>query len=208
MTLYMVMEFMEADLGKVLKSQQYLTEEHVMYLCYQLLSGLKYLHDCNVIHRDLKPANILISCGDCKLKIADFGLSRVVSEKEMFCAPHRLSPDHQSHRGSDSGADSEGIDESEEKEVKVIGDIQDLPLPPPTAPSASSLFPTPVPLRRGLTRHVVTRWYRAPEVILLQPYSSAVDMWSAGCIFAELMGLVQDNVPDYRSRKALFPGER
>jgi mitogen-activated protein kinase 1/3 len=49
----------------------------------------------------------------------------------------------------------------------------------------------------GLTEYVVTRWYRAPEIMLAcQEYSSAIDMWSVGCIFAELL-----------SRSPLFPGE-
>jgi serine/threonine protein kinase len=47
----------------------------------------------------------------------------------------------------------------------------------------------PTPLRRQLTKHVVTRWYRAPELILMQDYTSAVDLWSVGCIFAELLSM-------------------
>lgn len=39
-----------------------------------------------------------------------------------------------------------------------------------------------------LTKHIVSRWYRSPEVILLQQYDYSVDVWSAGCIFAELLG--------------------
>lgn len=36
---------------------------------------------------------------------------------------------------------------------------------------------------------MVTRWYRAPEIILsTADYTKAIDIWSAGCIFAELMG--------------------
>lgn len=47
-----------------------------------------------------------------------------------------------------------------------------------------------------LTEYVVTRWYRAPEIVLMsESYSKAVDIWSAGCIFGELLG-----------RKPLFPG--
>jgi len=47
-----------------------------------------------------------------------------------------------------------------------------------------------------LTEYVVTRWYRAPEIVLSSDkYTKAVDMWSVGCIFAELLG-----------RKPLFPG--
>jgi cell division cycle 2-like protein len=40
----------------------------------------------------------------------------------------------------------------------------------------------------GMTQLVVTLWYRAPEILLgAKIYSTAVDMWSVGCIFAELM---------------------
>ncbi|RLN82800.1 hypothetical protein BBJ28_00019540 [Nothophytophthora sp. Chile5] len=56
----------------------------------------------------------------------------------------------------------------------------------------------PIPDRPPMTEHVVTRWYRAPE-LMLQPdglYDQSVDMWSVGCIFAEILG-----------RKALFPGK-
>jgi len=64
-------------------------------------------------------------------------------------------------------------------------------------------------LKRELTRHVVTRWYRAPEVILLDQkfeYMDQVDMWSVGCIFAELLMMEKANVGHYRDRKPLFPG--
>lgn len=47
------------------------------------------------------------------------------------------------------------------------------------------------------TDKVVTLWYRPPELILgANKYGSAVDIWSVGCIFAELL----------REGKALFPG--
>ena len=40
----------------------------------------------------------------------------------------------------------------------------------------------------NLTEYVTTRWYRAPEVILCpSQYSKAMDIWSIGCIFAEIM---------------------
>ena len=39
-----------------------------------------------------------------------------------------------------------------------------------------------------LTEYVVTRWYRAPEIMLAcHQYSYPSDVWSCGCIFAELM---------------------
>ena len=47
------------------------------------------------------------------------------------------------------------------------------------------------------TDYVATRWYRAPELICsyYTKYTTAIDIWSVGCIFAELM-----------RRKPLFPG--
>lgn len=40
----------------------------------------------------------------------------------------------------------------------------------------------------ALTEYVVTRWYRAPEIMLCCPtYTSAIDVWSVGCIFAEML---------------------
>ncbi|XP_044533820.1 cyclin-dependent kinase 2 isoform X3 [Gracilinanus agilis] len=57
---------------------------------------------------------------------------------------------------------------------------------------ASALTGIPLPLIK-----VVTLWYRAPEILLgCKYYSTAVDIWSLGCIFAEMI-----------TRRALFPGD-
>jgi len=48
-----------------------------------------------------------------------------------------------------------------------------------------------------LTDYVVTRWYRAPEVVLLaSEYTKSIDVWSVGCILCELIG-----------RKPIFTGK-
>lgn len=48
-----------------------------------------------------------------------------------------------------------------------------------------------------LTEYVVTRWYRAPEIMCsCQEYGPQVDVWSAGCILAEMI-----------AKKPLFPGD-
>jgi len=60
-------------------------------------------------------------------------------------------------------------------------------------------------LKRNLTGHVVTRWYRAPELILLQEnYTEAIDIWSVGCIYAELLGMLEGT--KHQDRGPLFPG--
>lgn len=61
--------------------------------------------------------------------------------------------------------------------------------------------------KRELTLHVVTRWYRAPEVILLEKqYNKEIDIWSLGCVYAEMLSLVKANAPHYIERGPLFPG--
>ncbi|XP_070174896.1 cyclin-dependent kinase 6-like [Littorina saxatilis] len=47
----------------------------------------------------------------------------------------------------------------------------------------------------ALTTVVVTLWYRSPEVLMQSEYATSVDIWSCGCIFAELF-----------NRRALFKG--
>ncbi|KAL0786370.1 hypothetical protein Bca101_002616 [Brassica carinata] len=48
-----------------------------------------------------------------------------------------------------------------------------------------------------MTEYVVTRWYRAPELLLnCSEYTAAIDIWSAGCILSEIM-----------TGQPLFPGK-
>ncbi|KAE8753178.1 p38 map kinase [Frankliniella occidentalis] len=123
---YLVTHLMGADLNNIVRTQK-LTDEHVQFLVYQILRGLKYIHSAGIIHRDLKPSNIAVN-EDCELKILDFGLAR--------------------------------------------------------------------PTENEMTGYVATRWYRAPEIMLnWMRYNQTVDIWSVGCIMAELL-----------TGRTLFPG--
>jgi mitogen-activated protein kinase 1/3 len=62
-------------------------------------------------------------------------------------------------------------------------------------------------IKSDLTIHVVTRWYRSPEIILLErDYGTPIDIWSVGCIFAELLTMLKENAKSQFERKPLFPG--
>jgi len=62
---------------------------------------------------------------------------------------------------------------------------------------ARGIFPETNDKSMLLTEYVVTRWYRAPEIMLAcHQYAKPIDVWSVGCIFAELL-----------ARKPYFPGE-
>lgn len=60
-------------------------------------------------------------------------------------------------------------------------------------------------LERALTGFVCTPWYRAPEVSLGLGYSEAVDVWSAGCIAAEIFSALNERGREPHHR-ALFSG--
>ncbi|VDM12508.1 unnamed protein product [Wuchereria bancrofti] len=133
-----IFEFMEADLHNVIKKLTILKDIHKQYIMCQLFRAVRFLHSGNVLHRDLKPSNVLLDA-DCRVKLADFGLARSLSQIEDY---------------------PEG---------------QNMP---------------------ELTEYVATRWYRSPEILLAAKcYTKGVDMWSLGCILAEML-----------LGHALFPG--
>ena len=63
--------------------------------------------------------------------------------------------------------------------------------------------------KRSLSPHVVSRWFRAPELILMQKkYDQAVDIWSVGCIFYELLASsTLEPTPGRTKPLTLFKGE-
>jgi cyclin-dependent kinase len=120
--LTLVFEYLEMDLKKFMdREANNLDAATVQKFLRDLLRGIQFCHQRNVLHRDLKPQNLLIS-RDKDLKLADFGLGRA--------------------------------------------------------------FGIPV---KKFTHEVVTLWYRSPDVLLgSTQYGTPVDIWSVGCIFAEM----------------------
>ncbi|KAH8821703.1 kinase-like domain-containing protein [Xylogone sp. PMI_703] len=78
--MYMVTPYMDHDLSGLLENPNVkFTEPQIKCYMLQLLEGLRYLHDNQILHRDMKAANLLINNKGI-LQIADFGLARHYDE--------------------------------------------------------------------------------------------------------------------------------
>uniref|UniRef100_A0A3B4AX99 Cyclin-dependent kinase 20 n=1 Tax=Periophthalmus magnuspinnatus TaxID=409849 RepID=A0A3B4AX99_9GOBI len=87
----LVFDYMLSDLSEVIRnSERPLTPAQVKGYMMMLLKGVTFLHHNNIMHRDLKPANLLISSSG-HLKIADFGLARLLSEQGERLYSHQVA---------------------------------------------------------------------------------------------------------------------
>lgn len=81
---YLIMEYCcQGNLYQNLKKINFFSEEHIKRYVKQICSGVKYLHDNNILHRDLKLENLLIDIND-NIKITDFGLSIIVKKNDII----------------------------------------------------------------------------------------------------------------------------
>eukprot|EP00830_Metopus_es_P001898 TRINITY_DN11671_c0_g1_i1.p1 TRINITY_DN11671_c0_g1~~TRINITY_DN11671_c0_g1_i1.p1 ORF type:complete len:342 (+),score=68.93 TRINITY_DN11671_c0_g1_i1:267-1292(+) len=191
-------------------------------MMYKIVVALNYLHSGGIVHRDIKPGNILVQ-QDYSIKLCDFNLSRSlvglkssIYDKTLFKRGHAYSHDVADtevlfEKGDSKDAEStkhvnetkeagsweekKGQDQDEVDYKKLMSADEIKPLEPDAT------------FKRELTGHVATRWYRAPELILLEKvYTTAIDIWAAGCIFAELLQLDKENTYDLKGRQPVFPG--
>ncbi|XP_055775987.1 serine/threonine-protein kinase PLK2-like [Salvelinus fontinalis] len=96
--IYILLEYCSRrSLAHILKARKVLTEPEVRYYLRQIVSGLKYLHEQEILHRDLKLGNFFVS-ESMELKVGDFGLAAKLesagNRKKTICGtPNYLSPE-------------------------------------------------------------------------------------------------------------------
>ncbi|KAA6415495.1 MAG: CAMK RAD53 kinase [Lasallia pustulata] len=81
---YLILELApEGELFNWIVMKQKLTEDETRQVFIQLFQGVKYLHERNIVHRDIKPENILLTDKDLSVKLADFGLAKIIGEESF-----------------------------------------------------------------------------------------------------------------------------
>lgn len=82
-TMALIMEYVEGQsLSDYIKTTTGpIPEEKAVQLFVQILDGLEYAHQRNVVHRDIKPGNFIVT-NDGRVKILDFGIAKILSAKD------------------------------------------------------------------------------------------------------------------------------
>ncbi|KAL1793291.1 hypothetical protein ACET3X_008273 [Alternaria dauci] len=81
---YLVLELAtEGELFNWIVMKQKLTEDEARKVFVQLFQAVKYLHERNIVHRDIKPENILLTDKELSIKLADFGLAKIIGEESF-----------------------------------------------------------------------------------------------------------------------------
>ena len=196
--IYIVYEYAQANLKNLFKSPIHLEMIHVKTLMYKMLVALKYIHSASVVHGKLEPMNVLIN-EDCSLRLRDFGQAKCLKQAKNVHIEEEKSDNEDSDSDSDSDSDTHC---NLAKDYSKLCQGLDIEKGIHPITKKFKLIPKKI-LRESQQRS--RPLYEAPETLFPdQDQTPAVDIWSLGCLFAELIGMIKENAPTFLDRCPLF----
>ena len=158
--LCLVFELLGLNLYEVLKQRQFrgLPIAIVKKFMKQAINGIQEVSDRGIVHCDLKPENILV--------VNDIILETVINKQEHDNGT--ISSTQSSRKNEEEENTNSNSKKMLDQRIKLID-------------FGSACF-------EGQVSHtyIQSRFYRSPEVLVGLDYDSAIDMWSLGCVAAEL----------------------
>ena len=196
--LYIVYEYAQADLERVFKSVMYFEMIHVQALMYNMLVAMKYIHSASVIHGKLKPDSILIN-EDCTLRLRDFGQAKCLKQAKDVHIEEEKSHNEDSGNTPYCTFDAEN-DPSLSSESNIESGVGT-----PVTEKSKLIQPLKPKKVMSESRARLAMSYEAPETLFSDlDQTPAVDIWSLGCILAEMLGMIIENAPNSTDRSPLF----
>lgn len=172
----LVFELLQNDLYSYMQANNYrpFTQRFISVFAECTLKALDYLSRHGIVHCDIKPENIAVDASDVNPKdvpppqlahgsgsLGEASISKKASANVSAASSPR-------HRGGSKGDTQRSSDDLVFRRFKLID------------------FGSSCTVDKRVFTYIQSRYYRAPEIVLGIPYTTAIDMWSFGCVLCEL----------------------
>jgi mitogen-activated protein kinase kinase kinase len=134
-------------------------ETVIMVYALQMLEGLAYLHQANIVHRDIKPENVLLDHNGV-IKYVDFGAAKIIARQGQTIVAPSSTPDPPHKADWPNSGDGKGAN-------------------PPRGQTQKTMTGTPMYMSPEVIRG-------DSPATANGKFSGAADIWSLGCVILEM----------------------